>query len=1116
MATLAGSTIASTYTYLLKMDGTSGVTSSLVKVEDGDATDTSLSVSTVAISVDATDKIYLDAGSDTYIYESGADVLDFYVGGANMLKLTESTLDTIAMIGNTTLTHTVTTAASTPIGLLIDSNTSGVAAQDSVGMHLDFDRTVAGSGTAAHNDIGINLDVNSASLGTSSLVGMDIDVVGATSGTSTATGLAVTVGSADTNYAALFTGGNVGIGTSAPTAKLHVEGGGIYANAVQSDTIFTGGPSTSTAILGPDGYWAIRSATNESFNLDVFNSNSEKVALTVLQDGKVGIGTSSPDAKLELETDAADQELRLSCHSDTEAHTNTLSFLKSDNTAASPATIDSGAVIGTIAYYGYDDNGYDTGAKIVVAADANWGSTERGTKMSFYTRDANESISENLVIAADGNVGIGLSNPIDMLTLGKSTGSSLALTRVDALTSIDDTHLIGELNFRGGPDTAGAQENGAAIHCYADEDWGSSDFPTSMRFYTSPDGGTLTERMRIDSSGRVGIGCNDPSTFGALNSSSISLVIGEGGSSGSANVNLTIASDDTGNGRVAFTDTEDTTSQAWILYDHNTDVMDFYSNGAVRMRIDDAGNLGIGDLSPDAHLDVENATITSSGSYTGIYSNHTVTGGDGDSSDNFIGVRGFFGFNDSGESFGSLYGGHFHADAVATADEESTAIYGTYTLAGMAGTHTDVNNIYGSYVKTDIDAGTVDSEVYGVYVEVDVESAATVTSHIYGVSIFMDCDEDPGGTARVFHSNYQTNVDYSLQMYDGINATDRFQVTAAGVVNAEGAINASQSLDYAEYFESSDGSVIPVGTSVKLDSSKIVACEEGDTPLGVIRPVSSSAVIGGGQLFHWKEKFAKDDYGVDIWEDYSRTKWSEEITFEEYIARGKDETGGVEGGNVKDKKVEGSKAIEAKDAVEAVEAQDAVYETVTKQRQKVVVSEVEEEVSSTEIVLEDGKYVQKTTTKTVTKEVKTPQYEEVTLYDEDGEEIGTHQVPIMEDYEEEQLVSEAVTGVVGIAAVEAVDAVPDTYFRVHKYQSDKLPSGVTAPDDAETITTGKRQKVNSDYDASKNESYKSREERDEWHIVGLLGQIPITKGQPTGNWVKMKDVSDTVEMYFVK
>ena len=237
MATLAGNTIASTYALLLKIDNT-GIAGdgTLRKVEDGDATDSALSLSDVSIAVDATDKIFLDGGGDTYIYESGADVLDFYVGGANMLKLTESTLDTIAMIGNTTLTHTVTTSASTPIGLLVDSNTSGVAAQDSVGLHVDFDRTVAGSGTAAHNDIGINLDVNSASLGTSSLVGMDIDVVGAASGTSTATGLAVTVGSADTNYAAVFSGGNVGIGIAAPDNLTHIYAGDASQT---SNTTFT-------------------------------------------------------------------------------------------------------------------------------------------------------------------------------------------------------------------------------------------------------------------------------------------------------------------------------------------------------------------------------------------------------------------------------------------------------------------------------------------------------------------------------------------------------------------------------------------------------------------------------------------------------------------------------------------------------------------------------------------------------------------------------------------------------------------------------------------------------------------------------------------------------------
>ena len=60
-----------------------------------------------------------------------------------------------------------------------------------------------------------------------------------------------------------------------------------------------------------------------------------------------------------------------------------------------------------------------------------------------------------------------------------------------------------------------------------------------------------------------------------------------------------------------------------------------------------------------------------------------------------------------------------------------------------------------------------------------------------------------------------------------------------------------------------------------------------------------------------------------------------------------------------------------------------------------------------------------------------------------------------------------------------------------------------------------RRKLNPEYDESK--TYTPREERDEWCLIGLLGQIAITKGQPmASNWIKMKDVSNTVEMYFVK
>ena len=91
----------------------------------------------------------------------------------------------------------------------------------------------------------------------------------------------------------------------------------------------------------------------------------------------------------------------------------------------------------------------------------------------------------------------------------------------------------------------------------------------------------------------------------------------------------------------------------------------------------------------------------------------------------------------------------------------------------------------------------------------------------------------------------------------------------------------------------------------------------------------------------------------------------------------------------------------------------------------------------------------------------------------------------------------------------------------HSYETDKIPSDVTVPDNAKVLTDDsngnklQRRKINPDYKADL--KYEPREKRDSWCLIGLLGQVPITKGQPvSSSWIKMKDVSDTVEMYFVK
>jgi hypothetical protein len=54
-----------------------------------------------------------------------------------------------------------------------------------------------------------------------------------------------------------------------------------------------------------------RSSTNNAFNIDVWNSNNPIVALTTLQNGYVGIGTTSPDSKLTVNGTIHSKEVKV-------------------------------------------------------------------------------------------------------------------------------------------------------------------------------------------------------------------------------------------------------------------------------------------------------------------------------------------------------------------------------------------------------------------------------------------------------------------------------------------------------------------------------------------------------------------------------------------------------------------------------------------------------------------------------------------------------------------------------------------------------------------------------------------------------------------------------------
>jgi len=102
----------------------------------------------------------------------------------------------------------------------------------------------------------------------------------------------------------------------------------------------------------------------------------------------------------------------------------------------------------------------------------------------------------------------------------------------------------------------------------------------------------------------------------------------------------------------------------------------------------------------------------------------------------------------------------------------------------------------------------------------------------------------------------------------------------------------------------------------------------------------------------------------------------------------------------------------------------------------------------------------------------------------------------------------------------------------HSYAFDKIPEGVTVPDNVEPVMV-QRRKVNpewvemvelgedgapiKDLNGATISKYVPREDRPEWDAIGLMGKLRIKKGQPVGDrWIKMRDISDSVEEWLIR
>ena len=271
------------------------------------------------IKISASDDLYLGAGGGDIKLSSGGTGQN----GATFDLGTE--FATFKAAGGSQLIHTATSSSE---GFTIDSNQSGDDGQLSIGLKVDYDRTVASSGTNTMLDVGIDVDVNSASLGTGLFYGMSIDVVGNTSGTSTSTGIYINSDGSDTNIGAHII-------TSGTHLKLAAEADptndyGTIAVADTGDmTIATTGDGTrdSDITLDADGKILLESAAGGVYVAEAGNASADTSAY-----GQLWVKSDTPNNL--YFTDDTGQDIPLTNNGKARTWTNTSGGYKTNNNSA--------------------------------------------------------------------------------------------------------------------------------------------------------------------------------------------------------------------------------------------------------------------------------------------------------------------------------------------------------------------------------------------------------------------------------------------------------------------------------------------------------------------------------------------------------------------------------------------------------------------------------------------------------------------------------------------------------------------------------------------------------------------------------------------------------------
>ena len=335
------------------------------------------------------------------------------------------------------------------------------------------------------------------------------------------------------------TGGSVGIGTNNPQYPLDVAGNIRLGSGSGYALVQYGSSSTST------NNWHVGSEGDGSFRFynGVLGAGSEKVRIT----------------SATLEVSGADQ---------------TTSALDTSNLTVSvkSSTLvpNSGGSLG----FGAATKQW-AGIKGLVLS----GNNNSIGDLSFSTRrvSTDSTLTEAMRITYTGNVGIGTNNPLGKVHVESAATTAGWQIRTDSVGLNNESGFYRDANDH----YELVLRNGNGGLSYLKNDGGAS--AANLIFNVQG-----SERMRIASNGKVGIGTTSPSSFLHIKSS------------GSANTNVTLENSTTSTQKLVAGLTG-VNNNGFSIYD------DLLSK--TTFRIDNTGNVGIGESLPIKNLDIKGAVV---------------------------------------------------------------------------------------------------------------------------------------------------------------------------------------------------------------------------------------------------------------------------------------------------------------------------------------------------------------------------------------------------------------------------------------------------------------------------------------------------------------------------